>query len=81
MPIYEYRCAQCGHQFEKLIRNRAEIPDACPECGAEGLKKLFSTFSPGAASSSHRDSACADGACPLGPSGPAGTCPTGSCPF
>lgn len=78
MPIYEYRCNQCGHQFEKLIQNQNDLPDKCPECGAEGLKKLFSTFSAGAAASS--TSPCADGSCSLG-SCPTGACPTGTCPF
>lgn len=44
MPIYEYRCGDCGHQFEKLIRNSGEIPAACPECGKKTLKKMFSSF-------------------------------------
>lgn len=34
VPIYEYRCPQCGHEFEKLVRNVAVVP-ACPKCGAD----------------------------------------------
>ena len=45
MPIYEYRCSGCGHAFEKLIRNTADLPLKCPECGQKTLKKQFSTFS------------------------------------
>jgi putative FmdB family regulatory protein len=30
MPIYEYACDACGHEFEYLVRN-GEAP-VCPEC-------------------------------------------------
>lgn len=40
MPIYEYACDSCGHQFEKLVRIGAEAPP-CPECeGAEVRKRV-----------------------------------------
>ena len=79
MPFYEYRCQDCGHQFEKLVRNEREIPRACPNCGKESLKKLFSTFSTGSSSSS--GPACTDGSCARSNSCSTGTCPTGTCPF
>ncbi len=85
MPIFEYRCTECGHRFEKLIRNSADLPENCPECGKPGLKKLFSSFSPragaGGTGSGNLGGGCADGSCSLGGSCPTGTCPTGSCPF
>ena len=34
MPIYEYRCTKCGHEFEKLVRLGVLNP-MCPIC--EGL--------------------------------------------
>ena len=40
MPIYEYVCQQCNHEFETLIRG-AETP-ACAACGSQKLKKLLS---------------------------------------
>ena len=45
MPIYEYRCEDCGTQFEKLVRGStgaAEIE--CPSCGQKHLKQELSTF-------------------------------------
>ncbi len=33
MPIYEYRCQACGHEFEKLVRLSDPVPP-CPSCGA-----------------------------------------------
>jgi putative FmdB family regulatory protein len=45
MPIFEYRCADCGARFEKLIRNAAQAEDlCCPECGRRQLLQEFSTF-------------------------------------
>ena len=42
MPIYEYGCSACGHQFEEIQKvSDAPLKD-CPKCGAEELKKLIS---------------------------------------
>ena len=42
MPIYEYRCDECGAQTEILQRiSDAPLTD-CPECGKPALKKLVS---------------------------------------
>jgi len=40
MPIYEYKCESCDHQFEKLVRISADAPP-CEVCGAK-VKKLVS---------------------------------------
>ena len=42
MPIYEYRCAACGHKLETLQKfNEAPLSD-CPVCGKSSLAKLVS---------------------------------------
>ena len=41
MPIYEYACRGCGHEFEYLLRGD-ETP-SCPECGKSELTRNFST--------------------------------------
>ncbi len=42
MPIYEYQCQKCDHQFE-TIQKVADAPlEKCPECGKRALKKLVS---------------------------------------
>ena len=42
MPIYEYRCNQCGHELE-AIQKLSESPlTFCPACETEGLKKRIS---------------------------------------
>ena len=43
MPIYEYLCANCGHQLEEL-QSMSEPPLVkCPKCGKDTLKKLIGT--------------------------------------
>lgn len=42
MPIYEYRCAECGFQKEYMQRmSDAPLTD-CPQCGKRSLNKLVS---------------------------------------
>ena len=43
MPIYEYECRQCGHQFELLVLKTTVA--ACPECQSPDLEQLLSGFS------------------------------------
>lgn len=43
MPLYEYQCDSCGARFE-LIRKFSDPPlEACPKCGAGGIRKLVSS--------------------------------------
>jgi len=42
MPIYEYRCAGCGHQ-EEFLQKASEPPlEQCPACHKPTFKKLLS---------------------------------------
>jgi putative FmdB family regulatory protein len=40
MPIYEYRCSNCGERFEALVRGGGAA--TCPHCGSSSLNKLLS---------------------------------------
>ena len=43
MPLYEYRCEACEHQFE-IIQKFSDAPiDVCPSCGQGPVVKLLST--------------------------------------
>ena len=44
MPIYDYRCGGCQHEFEALVRSDDEA--ICPECGSRQLEKLVSRPAP-----------------------------------
>jgi len=43
MPIYEYECAACGKEFEKLVRQPLPAPE-CPDCRSTDLHKKLSAF-------------------------------------
>lgn len=40
MPTYEYRCSDCGHQFETYRRIDEEPVSVCEKCGGR-LRKVF----------------------------------------
>jgi putative FmdB family regulatory protein len=42
MPIYEYVCRKCEHQFEELVQNGRQ--PRCPACDSGALEKQFSSF-------------------------------------
>jgi putative FmdB family regulatory protein len=43
MPLYEYRCLGCGHEFELLVPSGSPHA-ACPSCASESLERMLSTF-------------------------------------
>lgn len=43
MPIFEFHCAKCGHDFESLVLSNNEKV-CCPECGGKKVDKLMSGF-------------------------------------
>lgn len=45
MPVYEYRCLECGEKFEKLVRSvHPALKIECPKCGGRKVEKLLSLF-------------------------------------
>jgi putative FmdB family regulatory protein len=66
MPIFEYACQDCGHEFEALTRS-SDQPQ-CPRCHSIQLAKKLSVFAT-ASSGEGREPAFADGA-----PGPCGSC-------
>lgn len=45
MPIYEYRCQQCGHKFEMIVHREGR--PVCPSCKADRVDKQISGFAVG----------------------------------
>jgi putative FmdB family regulatory protein len=41
MPLFEYRCRDCGHTFEAFVT--AARPAGCPSCESTNLNKLLSS--------------------------------------
>jgi putative FmdB family regulatory protein len=42
MPIYEYRCSECGHDHEVLQKVSEPPLTECPACGKPALQKQLS---------------------------------------
>ena len=55
MPLFEFTCGACGHQFETLVMGSRK-PE-CPKCSSDDLQKQFSTFSAQSSSGAARTEA------------------------
>lgn len=64
MPIFEYRCQDCGQIFEFYMKGKESAE--CPSCGSQNLKKLLSRFNSSVLGGSNGSGLCA-------------TCSGGSC--
>ena len=65
MPIYEYRCRTCAHEYEDLVRVGTKDEEVeCPECGEYTSERRVSVF---ATTNSSLGSGIAASSC--GPSG------------
>ncbi len=42
MPIYEYVCQDCDHQFEYLKFSASDDDPQCPSCNSPKVRKLIS---------------------------------------
>lgn len=42
MPIFEYICRECDHQFETLVHGSTLVE--CPSCSGRELEKQLSVF-------------------------------------
>jgi len=41
MPIFEFKCNKCNHEFESILF-RSDDMAKCPECGSKKVKKFLS---------------------------------------
>jgi putative FmdB family regulatory protein len=57
MPIFEYICTQCHHQFETLLYGKQKAE--CPKCHARKLEPQLSVFAVSAKGSSTAGSSAA----------------------
>ncbi len=60
MPIYEYKCAKCGAEFEKLVLNVSTKVE-CGNCGSKRVERQLSVF---AAKVESGSSCPAESSCP-----------------
>ncbi|MBW1675722.1 MAG: zinc ribbon domain-containing protein [Deltaproteobacteria bacterium] len=45
MPLYEFRCPKCGHEFEQIVFSSDKGLVKCPKCAAPKPERLLSIFS------------------------------------
>ncbi len=43
MPIYEYRCKSCEHEFEEFQSIKDDRLTICPKCNLAELQRLIGT--------------------------------------
>jgi putative FmdB family regulatory protein len=68
MPIYEFRCLDCGHVFEflKLKKEKEEIEMKCPKCKSSQIERVLSTINVAKSGSGKTTStmkSCSSGTC------------------
>ena len=44
MPVYDYRCRDCGKLQEVFVRSIGGSPQSCAGCGGEHLERVPSAF-------------------------------------
>ncbi len=77
MPVFEYKCNNCGAKFDFLHKSSSNIEEVfCPSCKSNDSKKLLSSFSASMGTASYSNGGCSDGSCAV-PSVP--SCATGMC--
>ena len=47
MPLFEFKCLECGNRFETLVFTTSRTKPACAACGSKDLEKLYSVFGVG----------------------------------
>jgi putative FmdB family regulatory protein len=61
MPIFEYICKECQHEFEALIFGKQRA--ACPKCQSQKLESQLSVFAAPAKNRMASESAGSTGGC------------------
>jgi len=46
VPLYEYRCGECGAGFEALVPAARADQEPCPDCGSEARRLLSLVAAP-----------------------------------
>ncbi|WP_319541897.1 zinc ribbon domain-containing protein [uncultured Pseudodesulfovibrio sp.] len=80
MPIFEYKCSDCDHEFEELVFDRDECPP-CPKCQSEKTGKLMSAVRSriGGASAPQSGGSDSDSGTSFSSSSPCSGCSGGDC--
>ncbi|MBO8159550.1 zinc ribbon domain-containing protein [Thermosyntropha sp.] len=59
MPVYDFKCKECGNKFDLLLSFKELDKARCSKCGSYKVEKqLSSFFAPGSAASSCTATSC-----------------------
>ena len=61
MPIFEYLCVECNHQFEALVFGKDKA--VCPKCHSKKLEPQLSVFAVSAKAGAGESPTMSSGAC------------------
>ncbi len=45
MPLFDFRCHACGHEFTELVSLKDKEHVKCPKCGEGPVHQLYRPFS------------------------------------
>jgi len=70
MPIYEFKCQECGAEFEIFFKNKEELSEAkCKNCNSKNITRIMSVVNSivgGSGSSSDKPRITESYSCPTG---------------
>jgi len=58
MPIYDFKCMECGHKFDQMVASSDRAKVKCPRCGAINPQQLLSAFATTKSSGSGSSDPC-----------------------
>ncbi|UCC43618.1 MAG: zinc ribbon domain-containing protein [Candidatus Zixiibacteriota bacterium] len=64
MPLFDFRCDDCGHKFEELT-GADDYQVMCPNCSSRKTSRLLSLFAASVPSPAAAN-ACGQSSCPSG---------------
>ncbi len=58
MPTYEYKCRNCGENFEVFVKSSEKGKVRCPQCDGRKLQEIFKINTIGVSAGASACSSC-----------------------
>lgn len=65
MPLFEYKCSDCGNLFEELVSGNETVA-VCPKCKSEKVERQLSVFSASGSPGKSSSLPCGQSSCNSG---------------